>query len=204
MVLLSGGIDSAVALAWISRQVEDLFAISFQYYLRPWRERLAVYRLLQSYPAKLIELPFPFLREAHDSRQKISVDVPEGYIPNRNMIFYSTACHFAQMHRCERLVGGHTAEDQGTFPDASRSFFDRLQELMNEALLFGRIEIELPLAKMTKLQVVEKAVEWGVPLQHTWSCYWDGPAPCGQCTSCHERAEAFLRLGHPDPLIPIS
>jgi 7-cyano-7-deazaguanine synthase len=200
LILLSGGIDSAVALALASRQQHEISAISFNYYLRPFREKLAVYRMLESYPARLIEVPVPFLREAADLKHKLPKEVPEGYISNRNLIFYSIASYFAEVHSCEIIVGGHNSGDQESFPDASAKFFSRLQSLTNEALLTQKIQIELPLREMTKLQVLKRAVEWGVPLENTWSCYWDRPEPCGQCESCRERTEAFQQLGLKDPL----
>jgi 7-cyano-7-deazaguanine synthase len=200
LVMLSGGIDSAVTLAWTSRQNQEIVAISFNYYLRPFRERLAVYRLLQWIPAQLIEVPVPFLREAADLEKKLHGSVPEGYISNRNLIFYSIASHFAERHACETIVGGHNHGDQESFPDAASSFFTRLENLTNEALLTQKVRIELPLRNMTKLEVLEHAVKWNVPLEDTWSCYWDRPSPCGECESCKERNEAFTKLGLKDPL----
>ena len=85
LVLLSGGIDSAAALAWTKQNYSDVVAITFQYYLRPFRERLSVFRLLEVFRAPLIEVPAQFLREAADLPQPLNADVPEGYIPNRNM-----------------------------------------------------------------------------------------------------------------------
>lgn len=202
LVLLSGGVDSAVALAWSSKNFSEIAAISFQYHLRPFREQLAVYRLLQHYPARLFEIPLPFIREAADlptlalPRER---ELPEGYISNRNMIFYSIACYHAEVNQCDSIVGGHIHSDQEAFRDASTTFFERLQSLCNEAILSRQIKIELPLAKMNKVEVLQMASKWNVPLQHTWSCYWDGPSPCGKCVSCMERAEAFQEAGLKDP-----
>lgn len=201
LVLLSGGIDSAAALAWARQKCSETVALSFEYHLRPFREKLATYRLLEFFPANLIEVPLPFLKEAVDALPSVPAGVPEGYVSNRNLIFYSLAAHFCEIHDCEGIVGGHTAEDQEAFPDAAPAFFQRLQQLMNEAMLIHPIRIDLPLAKMTKLEVLKKAHEWRVPLQHTWSCYWDAPSPCGQCVSCVERAQAFSQLGLKDPLL---
>ncbi len=201
LVMLSGGIDSAVTLAWAHRQQDQILALSFQYFLRPFRERLAVFRLLEKYPAKLIEIPLPFLKEVADFDRNRRTDFPEGYVPNRNMIFYSTAAHYAELYGCDQIAGGHTAEDQEAFPDASLTFFDHLQTLINQALLKGKIRIEMPLGKMTKLQVMQQARDWNVPFENTWSCYWDGMRPCGTCVSCVERAEAFRQLGVQDPCL---
>lgn len=200
LVLVSGGIDSAVALAWAKQNHGELAVASFLYHLRPVRERLAVQRLLQAYPGKLIEIPVPFMRESVDLPDPIP-GVPEGYISNRNLIFYSIAGHFAEVQRCETIVGGHNREDCADFPDAAASFFSRLEALTNEALLSRNVRIELPLAAWSKRQVLERAIQWKVPLENTWSCYWDAPVPCGTCSSCAERALAFAELGMEDPLL---
>jgi 7-cyano-7-deazaguanine synthase len=195
LVLLSGGIDSAAALSWSHRKYEALVALSFRFQQRPYREQLAVYRLLQSYPAKLLEVSLPFLGELSGPSH------PEGYIPNRNMIYYSIAAYYADLNQCGSIVGGHTAEDSNPFADASASFLQELETLINKALLKHRIQIELPLIQMTKVDVLRKAVEWQVPLEHTWSCYQNGDVPCGKCVSCVERAEAFHALNLKDPLL---
>jgi 7-cyano-7-deazaguanine synthase len=44
---------------------------------------------------------------------------------------------------------------------------------------------------MSKLDIVHRALELGVPLELTWSCYQDGPDPCGVCDSCRLRDEAI-------------
>lgn len=203
LVLMSGGIDSAVTLAWSARQGFEIVALSFNYYLRPFQERKAVYRLLQTYPAHLVEVPMPYLREAADLKKPLPGNVPEGYISNRNMIFYSIASYHAEVYSCDVIVGGHNSGDQASFPDAASTFVERLQDLTNEALLTRKIRIELPLHKMDKTEVLKKALEWNVPLEYTWSCYWDQTNPCGKCQSCRERAEAFQELEVNDPLLAL-
>jgi 7-cyano-7-deazaguanine synthase len=200
LVLLSGGLDSAVALAWAHQKYENVRAITFQYYMRPFRERLSVLRLLQKFPSRLWDVPLPFLKEAGDFHPDLTSRVPEGYVSNRNIIFYSIAVHYAELHKCSSIVGGHTAEDQEAFPDASSIFLHHLQDLTNQALQINKIQIELPLSALTKLQVLEKAIQWNVPVECTWSCYSDGSEPCGECISCIERSVAFSALGVKDPL----
>jgi len=200
LVLLSGGLDSAAALAWGHQNFSEVRAITFQYHLRPFRERLAVFRLLQHFPSSLLEIPLSFLKETVDFDRSFAEKVPQGYLSNRNMIFYSIAAHFAEMQHCDVLIGGHTAEDRDAFPDAGPAFLKRLENLINEAMQMKNICIELPLSQYSKLQVLEKAQEWKVPLDCTWSCYWDKSLPCGECVSCLERADAFRQLGIEDPL----
>ena len=200
LVLLSGGLDSAVALAWAHKKFEKIQAITFQYYMRPFREQLSVLRLLQKYPSRLWDVSLPFLKEAGDFDLNLAPKVPEGYVSNRNIIFYSIAIHYAELHECSTIVGGHTAEDQQLFPDAASPFLHHLQDLTNQALQINKIRIDLPLSDLTKLQVLERALEWNVPLECTWSCYSDGMQPCGECISCTERSVAFRELGIADPL----
>jgi 7-cyano-7-deazaguanine synthase len=200
LVLLSGGIDSAVAHVWAMQNYSEVQAITFNYHLRPFRERLAVYRLLQDFHTPLIEVPIGFLREASDTKS-FNAEVPEGYIPNRNMIFYSIASYYAEIHSCTALVGGHIGVDAESFPDASPQFFDQFSSLVNHVLLVQKFKIELPLLQMTKSEVMKKALEWKVPFESTWSCYWDAEMPCGKCVSCIERNEAFKAIGIHDPLI---
>ena len=201
LVLLSGGIDSAVALAWANKNFETLFAISFLYHLRPMRELFSTYRLLQTYPATLIEVPLTYLKEATDANPQRTNKVPEGYISNRNLVFYSIAAHYAETYECESIIGGHTAEDHEAFPDASETFFHRFELLVNEASLLRRIRIDLPLIRFSKLEVLQQGLQWKVPFEFTWSCYWDRSEPCRTCISCTERAAAFENLNVVDPLI---
>ncbi len=43
------------------------------------------------------------------------------------------------------------------------------------------------------------AIELDAPLALTWSCYAEGPRPCGECDSCILRAKGFKDAGVPDP-----
>src|SRR6185295_18699973 len=129
LVVLSGGIDSAAALAWTKQKYPEVVALTFQYYLRPFRERLSVFRLLEVIRAPLIEVPAQFLREAADLPKPLNAEVPEGYVPNRNMIFYSIACYYAETKECDTIVGGHIGIDSESFPDASRDFFQQFSDL---------------------------------------------------------------------------
>jgi 7-cyano-7-deazaguanine synthase len=58
----------------------------------------------------------------------------------------------------------------------------------------------MPFLEKTKVDVVKMAAELGVPLELTWSCYYDRNEQCGKCESCLERREAFEKAGLKDPL----
>jgi 7-cyano-7-deazaguanine synthase len=213
LVLLSGGLDSAVALYAVLARGRSVLPVSFDYHLRPQREVRAVEALLANaahrFPgqvAALQRIALPFLREASDLPflPPHLEGAPEGYVPVRNLVFYAIAGSLAEAHGARTIVGGHTGEDPGTFPDAGPRFFGALNALFRDAAWSHAqrpFEVELPLAGQRKEDVLRMARDLGVPLGATWSCYADGAAPCGGCGSCQERREAFAALRVADPAV---
>jgi 7-cyano-7-deazaguanine synthase len=207
IVLLSGGIDSAVALYWAHQKDYSVVAISFNYNLRPKNEKMAAARLVENLDARLIEISIPYIKEAIDSRIDglpipLAVHAPEGFIPSRNLVFYSIAAYFAEVYGCNVIIGGHIATDPKRFPDADPKFFKSLEQLINKGKHSNdktHINLLFPLAKMTKIDVLNLAFKLKVPLKWTWSCYSDGDQPCGKCTSCRKRTKAFLNLNYTEP-----
>lgn len=209
IVLLSGGIDSAVAFWWAREQGWAPYPVTINYHRRPSREIAAVdtlcARLTGAAPLRTVELPF--LREVDDLRETgiadALSDVPGTYVPARNLIFYSIAAHYAEVEGAPWIVGGHNGGDAQLFPDAAPSFFESLNALLAQGLLSAPtvpIAIVNPLHGLSKAEVLQQGVSLGVPLEVTWSCSLDGEEPCGTCHSCRERHEAFLEAGLADPL----
>ena len=207
IVLLSGGIDSATTLYWAHKKGYNLIAISFNYHLRPENEKRAALKLAESLGIKVIEVPTEYLKEAIDSRIKglpvpSAIYAPEGFIPARNLVFYSITAYYAEVYGCNFIIGGHIAADPIKFPDADKNFFKSLEELIKKGKHHkddSDIKIILPLIKMTKVDVVKLAKKLNVPFNWTWSCYSEGDKPCGECSSCLMRKEAFIALGYSDP-----
>jgi len=206
IVLLSGGIDSAVALHWAHQKGYNIVALSINYNLRPQNETKAAQRLAENLHIKLIEVPLPFIKESIDLRIEgfpipSAVNAPEGFIPSRNLIFYSIAGYYAEAFECDIIIGGHISIDPEDFPDASPDFFNSLEKLINKGKHTKdetRIKLLFPLAKMKKIDVVNLANKLEVPLEWTWSCYHDGEQPCGKCNSCRKRIKALSNLNYSD------
>lgn len=207
IILLSGGIDSAVALYKAHQEGFELIALSINYHLRPKNEKKAAKKLAESLNIKIIEVPMPFLKESIDLRIEgfpipSAVHAPEGFIPTRNLIFYSIASYYAEVFGCKNIIGGHISADHQNFPDAAPHFFDNLEGLINigkHSNDKSSIKLLFPLAKKSKIEVIKLAKELKVPLEWTWSCYSDGNQPCGKCVSCRKRLDAFCRLDNLDP-----
>jgi 7-cyano-7-deazaguanine synthase len=209
LVLLSGGIDSAVCLWWARRQGWDAVALTVDYHERPKAETRAVRDLLAGARVKdLITVPLPFLMEIDDLKKDGLVNplleaAPGPYIPARNMIFYALAGYYAETLGTPLIVGGHNGIDPETFPDSSPDFFTHVNSLYRLGLWSyprSPVSIKLPLAGKPKDEVLSMGLKLGVPFEVTWSCYWDGEKHCGRCGSCLERKDAFRRLGVADPV----
>ena len=149
----------------------------------------------------------PDLKEAQDIKGGHFEGLPPTYIPMRNGIFYFFAASYAEEVRAAVVAGGHNKDDTRIFRDVSPGFFSALQKAFwsgSRVLEAEETRIVRPLERMTKVQVVRRAAEIGVPLHLTWSCHRDGPGHCWKCTGCLGRIAAFKGAGVDDPLIPQS
>lgn len=209
LVLLSGGIDSAVALYWAFSRGWKVSTVEFEYFERPDREREACRNLRKQVTTEdSLLVPLDFIREVSDIPQGTLVNsslaaAPQGYIPTRNLVFYSLSAYYAEILNIRYLIGGHNRTDSDSFPDAGRAFFDHFNQLLKVGMWsykHTRTEIVLPLLEMDKVEVLNLGRSLGTPFEFTWSCYHDAERPCGACSSCTERSEAFTLSGFPDPI----
>jgi 7-cyano-7-deazaguanine synthase len=209
IILLSGGVDSAVTLWWAKRQGMEIRPLTFDYFGRPRRERDAVEALTSragTAPVRNVDLPF--LKEVTDLKKegfenRRLLESPEGYIPGRNLIFYGLAGYYAELDGVRYIIGGHNGIDPESFPDSSPKFFNFLNSVFHLSLWSydtSPVQILVPLSGKSKEEVVRLGMEMEVPFEVTWSCYWDRDRHCGTCASCRERREAFANLGVEDPV----
>ena len=211
LILLSGGLDSAVSLYWALDRGWSAIPLTFHYHERPQREKDATVRLVRHSGCRedILEVDLPFLMEVEDLREKglpnrFLQDAPGAYVPARNLVFYAIAAHYGEILGAQRLVGGHNGADGRIFPDAAPAFFEGLNRLLELGLLTApesRLQIVNPLAGRTKAGVLRLGQELGVPFEETWSCHYDRASPCGSCASCREREQAFKHLEAEDPLL---
>ena len=208
IVLLSGGVDSAVTLWWARSQGYDVHPLTFDYFGRPKREHTAIDALVKAAGVPTVRsVPLPFLKEVDDLRPEglgnpALEASPEGYIPARNLIFYSLAAYFAELEGIRYLIGGHNGTDPEAFPDAGPRFFNSLNRVFRLSLWSSEttpVRILVPLSGKSKEAVLRMGQELGVPFELTWSCYWDRDTPCGTCISCRERRDSFAAIGLSDP-----
>lgn len=217
IVLVSGGLDSATALAIARDQGFTCFGLSFDYGQRHRVELEMASRqaVLQGTEQHLV-LPID-LRQFGGSALTADLDVPKNahdpasipitYVPARNTVFLSLALAWAEVLGARDIFIGVNALDYSGYPDCRPEFIAAFESLANLATRAGvegdRFRIQTPLIDMTKADIVRMGMRLGVDFGATSSCYDPAPTgtPCGGCDSCLLRARGFAEAGFDDPLI---
>ncbi|MBF0161529.1 MAG: 7-cyano-7-deazaguanine synthase QueC [Magnetococcales bacterium] len=210
VVLLSGGMDSAVCLYQAKAQGFSLYAISFRYGQRHSLElecatalaaALAVQRHLifdlsaEAFAGSALTDAIPVPKDGS------GVGVPVTYVPARNTVFLSLALAWAETLAARDLFIGVNAVDFSGYPDCRPAFVSAFESLANVATQGGPYRIHAPLLHLSKADIVRLGVELGVDFRRTWSCYdpdRQGLA-CGACAACRLRLEGFAAAGYADP-----
>lgn len=219
VVLVSGGLDSATALAIAGSEGFELHAISFDYGQRHRFELEAasktckarnvashvVFKLdTQIFRGSALtnDIPVPHNRDASE----MSHGIPVTYVPARNTIFLSVALGLAESIGANDLFIGVNAIDYSGYPDCRPEFVSAFETMANLATRAGvegqRLTVHAPLITLTKAQIIQSGLKLGVDYGLTHSCY--DPLPdgtsCGECDSCQLRLKGFEDAGAKDPI----
>jgi len=214
VVLLSGGLDSATALAMARSMGFKTHALSVHYGQRHAAELDAARRVATALGAHEHRIMGVDLAGIGGSAlTDVNVAVPESpgtgipvtYVPARNTLLLSLALGWAEVAGAADLFVGVNAVDYSGYPDCRPEFihaFERLAQLATRAGVEGtRYTIHAPLLAMTKADIIRTGLELGVDYGITVSCYQADSAgrACGKCDSCRLRAAGFADAGVPDP-----
>lgn len=222
VVLLSGGMDSAVVLAEARAAGFEAHALSFRYGQRHGVELEAAARVARlggaaSHRVVAIDLvaiggssltadiDVPKDRAMAD----IGVGVPSTYVPARNTVFLSLALGLAEVLGAGHIFCGVNAIDSSGYPDCRPEFLTAFEALAQVATAAGtrgeRLRLHAPLLHLDKAQIVLRAEALGVDLSVTHTCYDPVPAAsggralaCGRCDACTLRLAGFARAGRRD------
>ncbi|MGA0586137.1 7-cyano-7-deazaguanine synthase QueC [Dyella sp. KRB-257] len=214
VVLVSGGMDSAVTIAIAREQGFRVHALSVAYGQRHGSELEAsahVARMLGAVEHKIVQVD---LRSIGGSALTADIDVPLDtesagipvtYVPARNTIMLSIALGWAEVLGSRDIWCGVNAVDYSGYPDCRPAFIDAFKQLANVATRAGvegqGLRIHAPLMRMSKADIVREGGRLGVDFSATVSCYQadaQGRA-CGHCDACRLRAQGFREAGLPDP-----
>ncbi|MBC6941124.1 MAG: 7-cyano-7-deazaguanine synthase QueC [Xanthomonadales bacterium] len=213
VVLVSGGMDSAVTLALAREQGLVCHALGVDYGQRHAAELAAAREVAASLGAVEHKLVRVDLRSIGGSALTADIAVPEHggpgipvtYVPARNTIMLSIALGWAEVLGAREIHCGVNAVDYSGYPDCRPAFITAFEALANLATKAGvegaRLRVQAPLMHMSKADIVRAGVRLGVDFALTVSCYQADAAgrACGHCDACHLRAEGFRAAGVADP-----
>jgi 7-cyano-7-deazaguanine synthase len=218
VVLLSGGLDSATALAVTRAQGRICHALSFNYGQRHHHELAAAQAVARALGATSHRIVTIDLAQFGGSALTADIAVPKGrspaeieqgipitYVPARNTLFVAYALAAAEVWGAEEIVLGVNVLDASGYPDCRPEWAAAMQEVMRlgtRAGVEGRpIRLVTPLVHMSKAEIIRTGAALGVDYGMTHSCYdpgGDGSA-CGGCDACLLRRRGFAEAGIPDP-----
>ncbi|WP_434030331.1 7-cyano-7-deazaguanine synthase QueC [[Pseudomonas] boreopolis] len=213
VVLLSGGMDSAVVVAMAREQGFEVHALSVRYGQRHTSELAAAAWVAQSLGVAEHKVVDVDLRSIGGSALTADIDVPDAggpgipvtYVPARNTIMLSLALGWAEVLGANDLFCGVNAVDYSGYPDCRPEFvaaFEALANLATKAGVEGAgLRVHAPLQYLSKAEIAREGVRLGVDFGLTVSCYradGDGRA-CGHCDACRLRAAGFADAGIDDP-----
>lgn len=203
VVLLSGGLDSAVSLACALQESTVKLCLTMDYGQRAAAREIGAAAALAAYynlEHKIIELPFlkqitstalvneeqaipaPGLADLDDPFAA-GESAAAVWVPNRNGLFINIAACFAEALDCNLIVAGFNREEAKTFPDNSIPFVEGINKALAHSTR-NRVRVLSYTQRLDKADIVRLGQKLGVPWQFIWSCYYGGKTMCGECESC--------------------
>jgi 7-cyano-7-deazaguanine synthase len=213
--LLSGGMDSATALAIAVAEGYTTYALTFNYNQKSKIEllcakKIASYFKVREHKILKINLPVYNTSALTASHLKIPMyrrknKIPSTYVPARNTLFLAYGLAWADAISADAIFIGASQIDYSGYPDCRAEYFKAFQKVAKLGTKSGvegrNIVIKTPLISLKKCEIIKKGLTLGVPYEYTWSCYGSAKKPCMVCESCKLRAKGFREAGIPDPLL---
>ena len=217
VVLLSGGLDSSVAIHLAKSEGFEVYALSFDYGQKHNKElecakATALKVGAAAHNIVTLQLNLWGGSSLTDSAMEVEdgditrTDIPMTYVPARNMVFLSVAASFAEAIGAQDIFIGVSEVDYSGYVDCREEFIRSMEETINKGTVMAaehgkKIRIHTPFINKTKAEEILLGEKLGVDWSLTWSCYRGGKKPCGTCDSCLLRAKAFKEAGVIDAVL---
>jgi len=211
VVLMSGGLDSAVLATACCRAGLDVVALTATYGQRHDVEVAAARRIAASLGVRRHEhIDLPWLGRMSGSSLTTSAADGAGepvtslsaYVPGRNLMMLAGALAVAESVGSRVVLAGATKDDVRAFPDCRPTFFEAVSQAATLGTLMGqngRVVVEAPFSRLRKAQVVQLGSVLEAPMAMSHSCYAPvDNSPCGVCAACSLRIQAFEEAGETD------
>jgi len=187
VTLVSGGLDSTVMSLMIKAEGITQYPLFIDYGQLGLKRELAACRRI----VKDRRLPQPIVISVASWGKTVGSGITsasfrifeDAFLPGRNMLFLLIAASYAYRVRASSVAIGLLSDETAIFPDQSRNFCDRMQDMLSLAL-DRQFTILTPLKSMVKRDIVQAARVLGV--KGTYSCHSGQVKPCGVCVACRE------------------
>lgn len=214
VVLLSGGLDSATALACARARGFACYALSVNYGQRHSAELAAARRVAVALGAiehRIMTVDAGSIGGSALTDASIAVPespgdgIPVTYVPARNTLLLALALGWAEVLGARDLFIGVNAVDYSGYPDCRPEFIEAFRTLANLATKAGvegtRFSVHAPLLELSKAEIIRKGTGLGIDYGMTVSCYQADEAgrACGRCDACRLRRAGFETAGLADP-----
>ena len=203
IILMSGGLDSLVALGYPQSDYGIELALTFDYGQKALKQELNAAKAICSHYGiehKIISLEW--LKDISKTALVSDNDIPVTnlgtndsakavWIPNRNGLFLNIAAAFADSFDLDYIIFGANKEEGATFPDNTEEFRNLISKVFETSTL-KKPKVIAPLINYTKGDIVRIAIDNNMPLELVWSCYGSGKKHCGMCESCRHLKNALI------------
>ena len=214
VVLVSGGLDSAVCLAEAVREY-DCALLHLNYGQRTEARELKAFTDLADHYglAERLVADVSYLKaiggtslvdetmEVETGLPEEGAPVPSTYVPFRNAHILCLGVSWAEVIGARAIFIGAVEEDGSGYPDCTEAFYAAFEAAARAGTKPDTdLAIRTPLIRMDKSTIVRRGLELEAPLHLTWSCYTEEEAACGECESCRLRLRGFEGAGVADPI----
>lgn len=215
IILLSGGLDSLVSLGLKKEELNVSLALTFDYGQKSSEQEIeASAKICEYYNLEHKVIKLDWLKNITQTSLVSDKDIPTGneldnpensaksvWVPNRNGLFLNIAGSFADSYGYDFILIGANKEEGQTFPDNTQEFINAINKEF-EFSTQKSPKVVAPLINSDKNDIVMLALQHGVPLELTRSCYQGGAKHCGICESC-SRLKHALEANHADEYIKV-
>ena len=213
IVLLSGGLDSAVSLAWAQRNQFPILCLFFDYGQESAaNERVSSKKMAEYFNVDLNIVEVPFLKdltgdltvcddaeESASSTEEADIQPGPGHShnglhPNRNGFFLNIAAAYAENLDASIIVAGFSREEAGVFPDKCFKYVEAKDHTLKMSTL-SKVKVVCPTQNLSKEEIVNLGSKLEIPFEFIWICNSAGGKMCGECEGCQGYIRALQHNG---------
>lgn len=197
LVVFSGGQDSTTCLFYAKKHFKEVELVTFEYGQRHAKEIEVAKEIAEDQGLKHHVLDMALLSQltpnaltSHDMTIDSHNDVPNTFVPGRNLLFLSFAGALAYQIGAKHLITGVCETDFSGYPDCRDSFIKSMNVTLNLAMDRDFV-IHTPLMWLNKKETWALSDDLGVldyVRDRTLTCYNGIIAEgCGECPACQLR-----------------